>query len=370
MKRLVRGEKGYILIVALLVLVLVGLISGPVLSYMVSGLRAGHVFETGAAELYAADAGVEDAVCQLQNGIGKGLCVGQSTNYTIPNVNNKPVAVNITLTNNTTGILSYNITSIATTSGNSHTKIESYVKYTPGSELAIFSGVLASKSDIHFVSNGSNVTGDIYACPGSIKGNFNHPSGQDYDATCPTFPESGEDLAFAQMLKNMAMAGQNVTGNMNIDSKITLNSTYISGNLIITSDFTLAGIVYVGGKIDASQAITITGSGSLIALVAEGTITFDKCQTSGNPGNFIIMTLSTGGILFKKEVSLSALVYAPNGEISFSKEATVYGGIVGQSITVTKDASLTYVSKAGGVDLPGGGPGAYTIETYSVSRNQ
>ena len=50
-KRLVRGEKGYILILALLVLVVVGLISGPVLSYMVGGLRAGHVFETGAAEL-------------------------------------------------------------------------------------------------------------------------------------------------------------------------------------------------------------------------------------------------------------------------------------------------------------------------------
>ena len=62
MKTLIKGEKGYVLIAALLVLVILGLISGPLLSYMVSGLKAGHVFETGAAELYAADAGVQDAI--------------------------------------------------------------------------------------------------------------------------------------------------------------------------------------------------------------------------------------------------------------------------------------------------------------------
>jgi Tfp pilus assembly protein PilX len=91
MRRLIRNEKGYILLLALLVLLVVGLISGPLLSYMVSGLRAGHTFETGAAELYAADAGVEDAVWRIPN---VGLCPGYpSTTYNITDVNGKSVEV-------------------------------------------------------------------------------------------------------------------------------------------------------------------------------------------------------------------------------------------------------------------------------------
>jgi hypothetical protein len=367
-KRLIRDEKGYILILALLVLVVVGLISGPVLSYMVSGIRAGHVFETGAAELYAADAGWEDAVCKIESDIG--LCPGNpSTTYNISDVNGKNVDVTITLVNNTSGTLSYKITSIATTDSTSHTTVESYVKFTPPGELNIFSGVLSSKGDINFISSGSTVTGNIYY-GGTLDPNFNHISGNETKVGSEAFPTGTQDLAFAQALKAVAMAGGNHTGDMNINSNITLNSTYITGNLNINSDFTLAGIVYVKGSISASSDITIYGAAATIALVAEGSITFEKLGTAGNTASFIIMSLSSSGIYFKKEATLSALIYAPNGPIYFNKEAAITGGIVGADITVKKDASLTYVAKGSGFDLPGGFTGTYTIETYSVSRNQ
>jgi Tfp pilus assembly protein PilX len=67
MKKLAKGEKGYVLIAALVVLVVLGLIAGPLLSYMVNGLRAGHVAEVGATELYAADAGIQDALWRIKN---------------------------------------------------------------------------------------------------------------------------------------------------------------------------------------------------------------------------------------------------------------------------------------------------------------
>jgi len=66
-RTLIRGEKGYVLIAALVVLVVLGLIAGPLLSYMVGGLKAGHVVEAGATELYAADAGVQDALWRIEN---------------------------------------------------------------------------------------------------------------------------------------------------------------------------------------------------------------------------------------------------------------------------------------------------------------
>ena len=61
MKRLVRDEKGAALVLVLILLLISGLIIGPLLSYMGTGLITGGVYETRTDELYAADAGVEDA---------------------------------------------------------------------------------------------------------------------------------------------------------------------------------------------------------------------------------------------------------------------------------------------------------------------
>ena len=367
MNRLVSDQRGYILIAALVVLLLVGLLSGPVLSYVVSGLRAGHTFETGAAELYAADAGWEDAVFKIESGVG--LCPGNpSKHYSIPNVNGKSVDIAIEYVTNSSGVVTYRVTSSAASEG-SHTTVQSYVKFTPGGELDIFGGVLSSKGDINFISFGSVVAGDIYYA-GTLDPNFDHVSGNQTKVSQDDFPTAAQEWAFADALKAVAMAGGNHSGTMKINNSNTpLDSTYITGDLEINSSFTLAGIVYVKGSISATKEVTITGSGSPIALVAEGGITFEKLGTAGSGDSFIIMSMSTNGIYFKKEATLSALIYAPNGPIYFNKEATITGGIVGADITIKKDASLTYVAKATGFDLPGGLTGRYTVETYTVSRN-
>jgi len=63
-----RGESGKILIMALVLLVVGVLLLTPLLGLMSTGLRAGQVYERKAAELYAADAGVEDALWRIQKG--------------------------------------------------------------------------------------------------------------------------------------------------------------------------------------------------------------------------------------------------------------------------------------------------------------
>jgi hypothetical protein len=85
-KRLIRDEKGYALVLAIILLLISGLIIAPLLSFMGTGLLVGEVHEKRTAELYAADAGVEDAIWEIQRGIVPKLGLGQSTNYTIPNV--------------------------------------------------------------------------------------------------------------------------------------------------------------------------------------------------------------------------------------------------------------------------------------------
>jgi cytoskeletal protein CcmA (bactofilin family) len=367
MKRLVRGEKGYILIAALLVLVVLGLISGPLLSYMVSGLKAGHVFETGAAELYAADAGVEDAVVRIPNA---GLCPNQSTHYTISDVNGKSVDVTVTLTDNVTGILTYRITSIAVTYDSvntaaiaSGTKVESYLLFTPGGELDIFSGALASQSGITLGKN-STVNGDIYHC-GAFD-NSNIVNNDWTDKGCGQFPQQTENVAFANTMKTLAMAETTYPNGLTIDQDVNLGPAYIIGDLDTSKDVTVSitGVVYVTGSVKMSKEFTLAGCG---ILIAEGSISIFKVADGfGSTCDAMIMSLN-GDISFKKEGVINALIYAPNGTIDFRMKFTVLGGVVGNYINAEKNEGFTYIQRSSW-DLPGQLPGAYTIEAYDVSR--
>jgi hypothetical protein len=88
-KRLIRDEKGQALILALILLAIGGLIITPLLGLMTTGLLTGQVYENKMHELYAADAGVEDAQQQL-------LSNNWSSNYTLSEpINKKQVDVTI-----------------------------------------------------------------------------------------------------------------------------------------------------------------------------------------------------------------------------------------------------------------------------------
>ena len=64
-KRLIRDEKGQVMILALILLVVGGLIIAPLMGFMSTGLIAGEVYERRMDELYAGDAGVEDALYNI-----------------------------------------------------------------------------------------------------------------------------------------------------------------------------------------------------------------------------------------------------------------------------------------------------------------
>ena len=67
LKQMSKGEGGYAL-AAVLVLLLVGsLITVPLLSFMVTGLKATELYEEKVFELYAADSGLEDAFHKIIN---------------------------------------------------------------------------------------------------------------------------------------------------------------------------------------------------------------------------------------------------------------------------------------------------------------
>ena len=85
-RKLIRDEKGKAMALALILLVVGGLILTPLLGLMSTGLVAGQVYEKKTAELYAADAGVENAIWHLQQG-------GDADDVLTPALNGKDVTV-------------------------------------------------------------------------------------------------------------------------------------------------------------------------------------------------------------------------------------------------------------------------------------
>ncbi len=67
MPKLARDEQGQAFILVLIFLLVGGLILTPLLGYMGSGLKAGQMYEAKMEGLYAADAGVEDALDKIIN---------------------------------------------------------------------------------------------------------------------------------------------------------------------------------------------------------------------------------------------------------------------------------------------------------------
>ena len=66
MNKLARDEKGYALILVLILLLLGSLLIPPLLGYMSTGLKTGLVYEKKTKELYAADAGIEEGVWRIK----------------------------------------------------------------------------------------------------------------------------------------------------------------------------------------------------------------------------------------------------------------------------------------------------------------
>jgi hypothetical protein len=292
MNGLVRDEKGAgVLALVLVLLVVGGLVLTPLLGLMGTGLVSGTVYEKKTDELYAADAGVEDAILKIQNAteVKAPRCITDRTswNYTISDLNGKSVAFVI----NYTGDRIFKITSIATTpDSKSQTTIESYVEYTPAipPEEPVFLFGDAIRSDTTLFSEratwvtsyptplaGNIVTGGLFTQTGQIYGNVTVPLGDfkgdptKIHGTLIYAPYSPPATANISVYKTQAMAAENATPIVpasNYNNGGTINGDKrLSGNLALASGKTLTvnGDLYIEGYITMAGTSTLTVNGTL-----------------------------------------------------------------------------------------------------------
>jgi len=355
-KRLIRDEKGQAMALVLILLIVGGLIVSSLLAYMGTGLLNGRVYERRTAELYAADAGVEDAVWKIQHQVDEVyyLYCGQGNHtlsYNISDVNGKSVSVTIAYVD----ALTYNVTSIAT--GNSSgTKIDAYV------------------STINLYGNYSGLLNQIVTTQGEIdeqgKQYLNYTPGngpvENYTGAWPT-PQELKDF-YWQDVKNVTPYG---SGTIDINGvNMTKGPLYRDGTLDIknTSNtpatLKLTGTLYITGDtaicygFSINKEMTLDLNGQTIFVASNSTGSGhealkigDKCNIKG-PG----VIIAIGDIYFKPNSQIGTnpvFVLSVSGTTTLQPGGNFYGAVAG-SVEVDLQPGTH-------INYPTGGFGGYGL---------
>jgi len=340
-KGLIRDEKGQAIVLALIMLLIGGLISAPLLSHMGTGIITGEVYEVKTAELYAADAGVEDAVWKIQHDIA--LCPNQSTNYPITDVNGKSVDVTITLTHQDEYGLIYLVESTATGDG-SGTEIEAYIDGTIVS--ANYSGILDNviTSPCDYTLQGGQTQVD------PPEGEEHGPEA-DYEGDWPT-AEVFSDV-YWEYVKDEVPYG---SGTLDVkDYAAGIGPLYRDGTLDIKNTGTagltvqLTGTVYITGDTligatDKAFTLDLNGQTIFVESASGAAPEDDPC----NPGNDYALKIGTkctlagsgciivvGGIEFKPNLDCNEddyiFVLTVGGKTYMQPNGDFYGTLAGSA---------------------------------------
>jgi len=366
MKGAIRDEKGAVLILALILLAVGGLIIGPLLSYMNTGLRSGGVYERKADELYAADAGVEEAIWKIQSN----NLTFDANNYSYPEpltVNNRSVNVTIhredwdpTCGENFT----YQILSTATSDDGSSTTIDAHLVVSHLDLSALLDNAIVSQDTIT-IQPGTEVNGDVWlpiyddehlVNKGTINGTVKDE--EDGSMTWPTYeqlstyymddvegaPDPGPsiDVKYTNTIGPCYREGSLGIDNTGDPATLVLEGTvYVTGDLEFeqsgSNNYTVdlnGNTIFVEGEIEfPSQHVIISGSGCIIAV---GDIYFQPAIASGED-DFVLVLSITGEVQFN-----------PSGEFT--------GCIAGDAhVQLQPGSTLDWISPEGkGLDFPMG----------------
>ena len=378
LKRVISDESGRTLAWTLIIMAIGVLLIPTFLSHASTNLFATRATEEGLKELYAADSGVEYVLLQLKNGITQG-----SHSYTI---NDRYVEVTwgeheyITET--------YGITSTATSQidGDS-TTVESYVgtetimrsvfdhaavalgsdkecdldlggSFETGS-IEVLGGDVYSNGNICTQGSGGAIDGDASAT-GVITDTHGAIAGESVEGAPPISPP---DIDIAARLAEAEAGGVHV-GDWSTNSDKPLGPLHITGNLNIggNATVTLGGTVYVDGNISMQGDSDMVGG---YDIVAEGNITL-RGNGKIDPADFPFVISTEGDVTITGNSYTSAIVYAPNGDITLTGSGMLYGAAVGESVIGWGSGEINYPpGLVAGRDLPGGIVGL-EVRTYRI----
>ncbi len=386
-KKLIRGEQGAALILALVLLLVGGLIAAGLLQHMGAGLLSGEVYNRRTAELYAADAGVEDAVWRIQHPIEAGLpgC-GTTWNYTYPKPGEPPFMVNgrsLVVTIYHLGAGAYNITSIAGTSdgGNtaaigSATTVEAFVAPVSGNYSSITDHILTSQGELEWAkkvtlnySDEENGPAQYYTDPWPTPEELARFYREDVENEEPygsgTVDLNGVEMDLGPLYRNGTLE---ILNSSKDPVTVVLNGTiYITGDTLIGQngkDFTLdlnGQTIFVSSNTGGNQKALVIGGQCIVkgpgAIIAVGDVYFAPKGDAGGNGKPVF-------------------IFSVRGTTQLQPSGDFYGAIAGSLwVDVQPGYTPTITYPPGGfgdedLNFPGFGGTqlAYSIYSWEVSQ--
>ena len=367
----VKSESGQVLILVMLLLLISVLLLPPLLSLSMTGISAGQMYEKRMHEYYAAESGIDYAMWKLKNDLPDEF----PHSFQLPeDLDGKVITVTIAEDGQV-----YQITSTATTDSNSSTTVESYVKYlygfadfaaaSLGGDITITGNtVIESYPDpnkTHVYANGDislegqvEVRGDVTAT-GTVTLTGSSSVTGTITASAP--PIEIYELDTSGYLQE-ADAGTPVYGDLSITESCMLGPIHIYGDLYIASSaiVTLTGSVWVDGNISMSGSGRIEGTSTMVAV---GNIEITG-GGSFEPEDLPFLVSTEGNIMTAGGQQVSAVLYAPNGNIIVSGQAGVFGSVLGKVVIIETSSTFCYGSE---LAERIGGRGKLEVLTWKIS---
>jgi hypothetical protein len=386
LKRVLEKEAGQALPMALILLVLGGLLVVPTLSFMNTNLTANRMVDQANLELYAADAGVENMLWNIQDDPGILPAEGEENKKTInledQTINNMST-VETTITN--LGNHIYRITSTATNPRGHKTKVEAFLECLNFTHL--LEGAITSNGDvtIHnstingqiFYADDIDITGSTYTDEPSQETQTNWPTWEDLS---PFYWDDvqGHDYTGPNPLLINTMSPPRELGPLYEDGSLTIDNGNTTGLTL-----KLTGTIYVEGNLIFAQpnkAYTIDLNGQTIFVHG----TEGAAWAIDFPSNSVKMTgsgciIADGNIRFMPGMTDQAgeyvLVMSLSGETYMKPGGDFYGSLVGSAEVDMSNSSLTWTDPQDedlnfpGMEIGGIVPssGAGTILSYTIS---
>ena len=373
-KRAIRDEKGAgVLALVLVLLVVGGLILTPLLGLMSTGLMAGQAYERHTDRLYAADAGVEDAIWKIQT---NNLAFDPATNWSQPwhlTANGKNVTVQAyreDLDPNCPEDFTYRIFSTAEADGGggtadigSSTAIDAHLVVSYLSMSGLLDNAIVSNNTINIQPN-NYIDGDVWLPDKGNPDDWNKGiiNGDIKDSNNMTMYWPTYEQLSAYYLEDVEGAPDPGLS-IDVQDTNTIGPCYREGSLTVDNagdpaTLILEGTVYVTGDLKFQESGTshnYTVDLNKQTIFVEGTIDFPSNVVSvAGPGCII----AVGDIGFQPSIAGNdfVLVYSIEGTVNLQPSGNFTGCIAGVvDVNLQPGCTIQWTNPEGiGLNVPWG----------------
>jgi len=357
-----KNESGQgVLAIVLILLMLGAIILTPLLVFMSTGLKAGGVYESKMQEFYAADAGVEDAIWQINH---------NNTSVADFSLNNNRT-INVTIGNVSGGGYSgYKIISTATSdSSGGNTTIE--CNYGALNYSSLLDSAITSDGDVTILGNKAKVSGNVTA-NGTIKGCDMVVNGTCNDSVQLDWP-TAETLSEYYWVETLDPYPTTIY----VEDTPSIGPLYREGDLYIDNTggagavLNLTGTIYVKGNFECQQAggKDYTMNLNNTTIYCEGNIVVsDSCTIIGSG-----CIIAVGDIEFKPKGDVGSeddfvLIMSVEGTAKIEPTGNFYGAVAGNAaVNLQPNNVLVWRSYKGkGIDFPMGGQSMMKVLSYTI----